>query len=125
MISFVPHLRRSFASHFDPRPHGRGYSLPALRASGKLHFGAWILEASIYLGSGVEAVVGATDGFGRGGFVAAGEGNGGATSTDFVGEGRGRVAGFPLFEFSLAFWFAPPRSIGVSLAVGDAETFAF
>ena len=78
-----------------------------------------------YRSSGVEAVVGATEGFGRGGLVADGTGGGGTTSTDFVGVGSGEVDGFPVFEFPLAFWFAPPRSIGPSLGTGDAETFAF
>ena len=85
------------------------------------------MAVSDYSNSGVEALVGATDGFGSGGLVADGTGTGG-TSTDLVGDGSGRVEGFPLFEFPfallLAFWF-PLRSIGLSLAVGEAETFAF
>jgi hypothetical protein len=31
-IGSVPHLRRSLLISSKPRPHGRGYSLPALRA---------------------------------------------------------------------------------------------
>ena len=88
----------------------------------------WTLEASNYLSCGVAAEVGCTDGFGRGGLVAVGIGGGGPKSTDFVGEGSGEVAGFPVFEFSfallLAFWFAPPMSIGLPLGTGEAETFA-
>ena len=83
------------------------------------------LPVSDYSGSGVAALVGATDGLGNG-LVADGTGAGGS-STDFVGEGSGKLDGFPLFEFPfalLAFWF-PLRSIGLSLSVGEAETFAF
>ena len=77
---------------------------------------------------GVGAVVGATDGFGTGGLVAVGNCGGGSTSTARVDEGKGDGDGFPVFEFwfvfSLAPGNAPPISIGLSLATGDAETFA-
>ena len=68
-------------------------------------------------------MVGATEGFGSGGFlVAVGNGGGSSTSTVFVGDG------FALLEFwfvlSLALMFAPP-SIGVSPGEGEAERFAF
>jgi len=67
-------------------------------------------------------------GFGNAGLAAVGDGRGGATSTDRVGEGSGSVADFLLLEFSfalsLALRFTPPMSVGESPAKGEAEVFA-
>ncbi len=77
---------------------------------------------------GGELLGGATLGFGSGGLVAVGDGCGGSISTNRVGEGKGKVAGFFVFEFSfvlsLALRFMPPISPGLSLVAGEAEVFA-
>ena len=60
-------------------------------------------------------------GFGSGGFVAAGVGPGSSGSTDRVGEGNGKFAGFPVLEFSftLSLGVAPPISFGLTLTSGE------
>ena len=60
-------------------------------------------------------------GFGSGGFVAAGDGPGSSRSTDRVGEGNGKFAGFLVLEFSftLSLGVAPPISFGLALASGE------
>lgn len=66
--------------------------------------------------------------FGSAGFVAWGDGGGGSTSTDRVGEGNGKFEGFLVFEFSFALSlelrFTPPMSPALSLTSGETEGFA-
>ena len=77
-----------------------------------------------YGNSGVDAVVGATDGFGSGGLVLVGKGGGGgSSSTDWAGE----AAGF-LFEFSFVLTLAlalAPMSLGLTPTSGEADVLAF
>jgi hypothetical protein len=78
-----------------------------------------------YFPSG-DVLGGGTLGFGTGGLVALGDGCGGGSSADLVGEGEG--AGFFVFELSfalsLALRFTPPISAGLSVAAGEAEVLA-
>ena len=68
--------------------------------------------------------MGATDGFGTGGLVAVGNGGGGSSSTDRVGDAEGfLVFEFP-FELSFPLMLAP-RSPGSSPGAGEAEVLAF
>jgi hypothetical protein len=87
-----------------------------------LDFGRWTLD---YFPGG-EALGGATLGFATGDLLAAGDGCGGGSSTGRVGEGKGGLTGFLVFEFSFALSFAlgSARSFGLSVAAGDAEVFA-
>ena len=59
---------------------------------------------------------------GCGVFVAAGDAGGRSKSTDLVGEGNGRFAGFRVLELSFALRF--PISFGV-VTSGEAAVFVF
>ena len=64
------------------------------------------------------------DGFGRGALVAVGNGGGG-TSSERVGEGRGRFFLGVESAFALLLSFVLPLSAGVKFSTGEGDVFAF
>ena len=71
----------------------------------------------------MDAFVGATDGFGTGGLVADGNGGGGSSSVDRVGEGNG----FLVFEFwfVLSLLLMSTTSLGLTPGSGEVEELVF
>ena len=67
--------------------------------------------------------MGATEGFGTGGLVAVGNGGGGSSSIERVGEGKG----FLVFEFTFVLSFALMSTTSAGLAPGSgvADVLAF
>ena len=93
--------------------------------AGRSEVGGWTLDFGLWTSAGGDVLGAGSVGLGTGGLVAVGEGCGGSSPADLVGEGSGRVEGLLLFELALTFWLALMSSSPMSMGVWPATAEAF